>query len=63
MYTVSSFVMSQNPAKQFIELNKVGHFRVPFSASVLKRVQCKTFYVKMTLICMKMKLHAELIFI
>ena len=30
---------------------------------VYQGLKCKTFLMKMTLICMKMKLHAELIFI
>ena len=39
----------------------------PFPSSLLPQFQseskCETFLMKMTLICMKMKLHAELIFI
>ena len=39
----------------------------PFPSSVVPLFQseskCKTILMKMTLICMKMKLHAELIFI
>ena len=39
----------------------------PFPSSLVPRFQseskCETFLMKMTLTCMKMKLHAELIFI
>ena len=41
--------------------NRMGHFRslVPLFQS---KSRCKTIFMKMTWFCMKMKLHAELIF-
>ena len=40
-----------------------GHFRVPLCPLFQSESKCDTILMKMTLICMKMKLHAELIFI
>ena len=41
---------------------KIGHFRV-FVSLFQSEFKCETIVMKMTLICMRMKLHAELIFI
>ena len=41
----------------------IGHFRVPLCLCFKASLSAKPFLWKWTLICMKMKLHAELIFI
>ena len=43
--------------------HQIGHFRAPLCLSFKASLSAKTILVKMTLSCMKMKLHAELIFI
>ena len=48
-------------------LSVSSNFNRPFPSSLVPLFQseskCETIAMKMTLICMKMKLHAELIFI
>ena len=41
----------------------IGHFRVLLCLCFKASLSAKTILMKMTLICMKMKLHAEIIFI
>ena len=41
----------------------IGHFRVPWCLCFQNESECETILMKMTLICMKMKLHAEVVFI
>ena len=46
-------------------MRDINTFQFPSSLVPLfqSESKCKTFLMKMTLICMKMKLHGELIFI
>ena len=44
-------------------LGPIGHFRVPLCLCFKASLSAKPFLLKWLLICMKMKLHAELIFI
>ena len=46
-----------------IILSSIGHFRVPLCLCFKVSLNFKTILMKMTLICIKMKLHSELIFI
>ena len=41
----------------------IGHFQVPLCLCFKVSLSAKPFLSKMTFICLKMKLHAELIFI
>ena len=43
-------------------VNKKHRYR-PFPSSLVPLSKCETILTKITLICMKMKLHAELIYI
>ena len=55
---ISSFIYAH------LHINSIGHFRVPSDVPLFQsESECETILMKMTLICMKMKLHAELIFI
>ena len=47
-----------------LHINSIGHFRVPSVVPLFQsESECETIVMKMTFICMKMKLHAEFIFI
>ena len=46
-----------------LEQCQIGHFRVPLCLCFKMSHKYKTILMKMNFICMKMKLHAELIFI
>ena len=46
------------------ESQEIGHFRVPLCLSVFQsESKSETILLKMTLICMKIKLHVDLVFI
>ena len=56
--------MYLNIQKYTGSVKAIGHFRVPLCRCFKASLSVKPFSVmKMTLICMRMKLHAELIFI
>ena len=58
--TVACGITTEDPTKKDLS---ISHFRVPLCLCFKASLSAKTILMKMTLICMKMKLHAELIFI
>ena len=56
--TIIVFALELASLVKFRHLETIGHFRVPLCLCFKESLSAK-----MTLICMKMKLHAELIFI